>query len=123
MSLARLTGVLTGLALCASQVAAQQPVPHRRQTGMMDSSVMADHMRIHDSLDARLDSLMTRMNRATGERKLAAMADVLNELVAQRKAMRSGMQRMMDDGMMYRRRSPNPQPADSAGHKEHRPPS
>lgn len=48
-----------------------------------------------DSLDRRLDSLVDRMNRAGGDQKVAAMAAVINELVAQRKAMRSHMQEMM----------------------------
>ena len=48
-----------------------------------------------DSLDRRLDSLVDRMNRAGGNQKVAAMAAVLNELVAQRKAMRGRMQEMM----------------------------
>jgi hypothetical protein len=48
-----------------------------------------------DSLDRRLDSLVDRMNRAVGNQKVAAMAAVINELVAQRKAMRGRMQEMM----------------------------
>ena len=48
-----------------------------------------------DSLDRRLDSLVDRMNRAGGNQKVAAMAAVINELVAQRKAMRSHMRERM----------------------------
>ncbi len=43
---------------------------------------------MHDSADARLDSLVAAMNAAKGDRKVKAMADVINELVAQRKTMR-----------------------------------
>ena len=51
-----------------------------------------------DSLDHRLDSLVGKMNRASGNAKVEAMAAVINELVAQRKAMRERMHRMMDGG-------------------------
>jgi hypothetical protein len=47
-----------------------------------------------DSLDRRLDSLVSRMNRASGNQKVTAMAAVINELVAQRKAMHGHMQQM-----------------------------
>jgi hypothetical protein len=49
-----------------------------------------------DSLDTRLDSLVARMNRATGNQKVAAMADVINELVTQRRTMAGRMRMMMD---------------------------
>ena len=44
-----------------------------------------------DSLDRRLDSLVGVMNQAKGDRKVTAMAAVINELVDQRKAMRRRM--------------------------------
>jgi hypothetical protein len=50
-----------------------------------------------DSLDQRLDSLVDRMNRAGGNQKVAAMAAVINELVAQRRLMRGHMRQMMGD--------------------------
>jgi hypothetical protein len=53
-------------------------------------------MRMMDSLNTRLDSLVARMNAATGEAKVPAMADVINELVAQRRAMHTRMGGMMD---------------------------
>ena len=55
-----------------------------------------------DSLNRRIDSLVDRMNRAGGNQKVAAMAAVINELVAQRKAMHSHMRQMTDGkgGMM-----------------------
>ena len=64
---------------------------------------------IMDSLNARLDSLVGRMNRATGEAKVAAMADVLNELVAQRRGMQARMGDMIQahrEMMQGRRMSP-----------------
>jgi hypothetical protein len=45
--------------------------------------------------DARIDKLVGEMNRATGQKKVEAMAAVINELVGQRKQMRSHMMQMM----------------------------
>lgn len=125
MQLVRLGLVLAGLALGAPALAAQQPAsphtPPRRPPGMMmDSAAMAGHMRMIDSLDARLDTLVSRMNKATGDRKMAAMADVINELVGQRRAMRAGMQRTMQSphGKMPPRMGP-----DSTGRAGQHPPS
>ena len=56
---------------------------------------MMDMQRM-DSLEARLDSLVSRMNHAAGNQKIAAMAAVINELVAQRRAMREHMRQMME---------------------------
>ena len=54
-----------------------------------------------DSPNHRLDSLVDRMNRTSGNQKTQAMAAVINELVAQRKAMQGRMQQMMEgEGMM-----------------------
>ena len=93
--------------------------------GMMDMQRM-------DSLEARLDSLVGRMNRATGDQKVTAMAAVINEIVAQRKGMREHMRRMMESHGMKKgaRRPAGAQPAprrdsaatDSTNHTEHHPP-
>ena len=69
----------------APAVHAQQPHGSGPGAGMMPAM---------DSLDRRLDSLVSRMNRASGNQKVAAMAAVINELVAQRKAMHGHMQQM-----------------------------
>jgi hypothetical protein len=58
-------------------------------------SMMQRHAREMDSLDARLDSLTSRMNRSTGNARVEAMAAVINELVAQRRAMRAHHREMM----------------------------
>jgi len=91
--------VLT-LILGAQGSAAQQPtqqMPQRVQA--MDSQRMrmmdSQGMRMMDSMDARLDSLVTKMNRASGNAKVTAMAQVINELVAQRRTMRAHMREMM----------------------------
>jgi uncharacterized protein YijF (DUF1287 family) len=73
-----LAAVAVSLAPAAS---AQQPgdsMRRRTDTGMA-------HMRMmRDSTDARLDSLVRAMNSAGGDRKVQAMANVINELVAER---------------------------------------
>lgn len=101
MQFGRAVAALAAVMVSAQALAAQDTTtrtPERRGAGMM-----AMHMQEMDSLDARLDSLVSRMNAAAGERKLAAMADVLNELVAQRKAMRHRMSRTMEGRPMPRR--------------------
>ena len=116
--------VAAALALLAAArpLSAQQPEARRPEAAPPGRGMMgAQHMRMMDSADARLDTLVTRMNRATGNAKVAAMADVINELVAQRKAMRQHMRGMM---MMPEADSPGatPQPDDSAQHRHERPP-
>ena len=140
MKIIRLGSALAALVLSAQIVAAQQPAPPQqpdRRPGSTGAAGMAAQLQVMDSLNARLDTLVSRMNRATGNRKVTAMADVINELVAQRKAMhehmrqmmesRKGMMRMMGDPAPEGRPAPTPRtdstPADTAGHTGHHPPS
>lgn len=91
--------LLTALALAAagaSAAHAQQPDSMPRRS-MMHGDMGA----MMDSSDARLDRLLAAMNAAKGDRKIKAMADVINELVAGRRQMREHMRQMMDDGMMH----------------------
>lgn len=60
----------------------------------MHDKMMADMKSSHDQLDA----LAKKMNAATGEAKVAAMADVVNELVRQHETMTKRMADM--DQMM-----------------------
>ena len=53
-------------------------------------------MKMMEASDARLDKLVEAMNSATGQKKVDAMAAVINELIAQRKMMRGHMRQMMD---------------------------
>lgn len=106
---------LAALALGAQVSAAQQPGPPQRQDrppgGMAGMPGMAERMRTMDSLNVRLDTLVNRMNRATGNKKVTAMADVINELVAQRRAMQGHMRQMMESRqgmMMHQRGEPGP---------------
>ena len=129
---------LAALALSAQVSAAQQPGPPQPPDQRPGTPGMAAQMQMMDSLNARLDTLLSRMNRATGNRKVAAMADVINELVAQRKMMQQHMRQMMESrqGMMMHMmgepapaegRRPPTSGADSAaadtGHTAHHPPN
>ena len=92
-----LAGIIT-LICSAPMVHAQQPPMRPREHQPAETTMMGGDrsmMAAMDSLDRRLDSLVDRMNRAGGNQKVAAMAAVINELVAQRKLMRSHMRRMM----------------------------
>lgn len=131
----RIIGGITALMLSASMVTAQQPgaaTPDRRG-GMSGQNQMS--MAMMDSLNQRLDSLVGRMNRASGNQKVQAMAAVINEMVAQRKAMQERMHQMMGgrDGMMKMMgdstgiapaaaRAADSVASDTAGHAGHHPP-
>jgi hypothetical protein len=139
MSNIRIGLATAALMLSAHGLVAQQPGQTRPQAqrGMMGDSAMArQHMQTMDSLNARLDSLVGRMNTAMDNLKITAMADVINELVAQRRMMHEHMQQMMGHGhgMMRNMKGKPPQrgnrrptaPPDASasdtGHAEHHPP-
>jgi hypothetical protein len=141
MRVVRIASGFAALLLHAHALTAQQPAPSQhpdRPSGMRGAPGMAMQMQMMDSLNARLDTLVGRMNRATGNRKVTAMADVINELVTQRKTMQEHMRQMMEShgGMMMRmmgdsapveRPAPTPRPdsapTDTAGHAGHHPPT
>jgi hypothetical protein len=130
--------VFAALILSAQVLQAQQPDSNaskeRGAQGMMMDQGMRQ-MAVMDSMNARLDTLVARMNRATGNTKVTAVAQVINELVAQRKAMQGHMRQMMQShrGMMgmekksQRLETSKAKPsidsatADSAGHVKHHP--
>jgi hypothetical protein len=139
MRIVRIGAGLAAVLLSAHVLAAQQPTApqaDRRPGGMTGASGTAQ-MQMMDSLDARLDTLVSRMNRATGNSKVTAMAVVINEMVAQRNVMREHMRQIMEsrDGMMRMMKVPpageppaptpgaDSTPADTAGHAGHHPPS
>lgn len=81
---------------------AQSPTP----PGQSSQPNMADMMKMHQQMmaemkgaDAKLDELVKTMNAATGDAKISAIAQVVNELVRQQKGMH-GRMGMMDDHMM-----------------------
>lgn len=100
----------TGFLLSASIAAAQDttPQPQTDSTGVAAGSRRA-MMATMDSLNRRLDSLVGLMNRAPGSRKVTAMAEVINELVAQRKEMHRHMHMMME-GRGMPMTGPGPRP-------------
>ena len=78
------------------------------QSGQSQPPDMAEMMKRHQQMmadmkaaDAKLDELVTTMNAASGEAKVTAIAQVVNELVRQQKAMHEHMG-MMDQQMMMR---------------------
>jgi len=89
--------VVTLSALIAGTGAAQQPADSARRRPMMQSAEMRA---MTDSADARFERLVATMNAAKGDRKVQAMADVINELMTERRRMREHMrQQMMQNGM------------------------
>jgi hypothetical protein len=92
---------MLALALGAGRLAAQQPAQPtpaagdsaRRAAMRVD---MQAHMRMMDSTTTVLDRQIQQMNSATGNAKVTAMAQVINTLVAERKATRSYMRQMME---------------------------
>jgi hypothetical protein len=126
-------GIIAGALLMAGAASAQQPVPQprdsmRRQARMGDTTEMMSGGMMRDAGEARLDSLVQAMNHATGNRKVPAMAAVINELVAERRAMHEHMRKMMGHGggmagppreMTPDSGRPKGVPADTVGHAEH----
>jgi membrane protein involved in colicin uptake len=99
-----------------AQQATPPPSAHQHETaaeGKTDTDMMKqkkDKQAKHEkmmaemkAMDARLDEKLAAMNAAKGDKKVEAMAAVINELVAQRKEMREhfgGMHRGMGGPMM-----------------------
>jgi hypothetical protein len=131
---------IVAVAFSASVAGAQQSPTSPRQPRHAATRAGAGESMMMDSLNRRLDSLVERMNRTNSNQKVEAMAAVITELVAQRKAMQHHMRHMMGakgdmKSMMDRsvspaapkptpKRAPNAKPAtpDTSGHAEHHPP-
>lgn len=134
----RIFAAILAIFLVITQGVAAQQRERQPSRDSMPSGMMGKRMQQQmDSMNARLDTLVGRMNRASGNAKVSAMAQVINELVAQRRAMQSHMWKMMENhgrmmggGMMMgdsastpKRPAPAGQtpPADTSGHAEHHP--
>jgi hypothetical protein len=99
-------------AATTSLLAPQQTALSATQPGQGAPPNMAEMMKRHQQMmaemkaaDEELDQLMTQMNAATGDAKVAAMAQVVNELVRQQKVMHehvAQMPMMGGRGMMNR---------------------
>ena len=113
----RLISLMFSLVLLAVPAALRaQDRPHM---GEHDPGMMARHqamMAEHERTVARMDSLSVVMNGSSGEARTDAMAALLNELVAQHRAMHEHMREMMmhcmgeGHGMKKPGRRPGPEP-------------
>jgi hypothetical protein len=91
-----------GLFLLAPPRSAAAPQGQPSQSAAPSGqSGMADMMKMHETMmaetkaaEARLDALVKTMNAASGDAKVAAIAAVVNEMVAQQKTMHSHMHEM-----------------------------
>lgn len=81
----------TTVVLAQSPTAGQKGMAAHKQT-MADQKEMMAAM---TAADQRIADLVARMNAAKGEERIAAMAAVVNELVAQRKQMQESCGMMM----------------------------
>ena len=61
---------------------------------LMPTHVMMQEMQARQ--DAEIDKLLAEMNAATGEKKVEALAAVVNKLVEQRKAMHAKIGALLD---------------------------
>ena len=96
----RMSGIgaaLIAALVVAAPLSAQQPAPPAKM-GPPAAGMKMDMKRM-DSMDARLDSAVARMNRTTGDARVTAMADVINALVAEHRMMHAHMQQMMGEHM------------------------
>lgn len=87
-----------GLLLASLLVPAGLHAQERPAMGEHDPEMMARHqamMAEHEQTMARMDSLTATMNETTGDARVEAMAALLNELVAQHRAMHEHMREMM----------------------------
>jgi type II secretory pathway component PulM len=89
--------------LCAGVLTASSQTAPAAQPRMSD--MMQKHQQMMTEMkaaDAKLDELVGAMNAATGDAKVTAMAQVINELARQHQVMhqRMGMMDQMTMGMM-----------------------
>ncbi len=63
----------------------------------------AEHENMMKEMDARLEAKVAAMDAAKGDKKVEAMADVIKEMVAQRKEMREHMMKMRKKCMEHKK--------------------
>lgn len=88
-----------GLAVAPTSANAQDMGPQHKHGG--DKGTMsAERQEAHEKMmkemkahDEKIESLAAKMNSATGQAKIDAMAALLNEMVAQRRTMRAHMEK------------------------------
>jgi hypothetical protein len=82
----------------SAQKSMSSGMPDACKTMMAKRDQMMSRMK---SMDAALDQKVGAMNAATGSAKVDAMANVINELVSQRKQMEQNMMTMHADMMQH----------------------
>lgn len=113
-SAARAQASTAGAPACTSGAACTAPVAGMGAMGMGSMNMdMNMCMKMMEAGDARLDSLANLMHAATGPARTGAMERVIDELLAQRKAMREHM--MMHSAMP----TPSVGEPGSPGHEGH----
>jgi hypothetical protein len=88
---------LAGQATQASKPMAMAKATPESGMAAKCQAMMADHEKMMTEMkaaDERLDDLVAKMNAASGMEKADATAVVVNEMIAQRKAMQNGMLKM-----------------------------
>lgn len=95
-------GVETNLPLLAAAPFQQTQPPTPSESGQPTQAARAEMMKRHQQMmadikaaDLKLEELVKDMNAATGDAKVAAIAQVASELVRQQKAMHEHMGTMM----------------------------
>jgi len=92
--------LLLGLPAATAQESGMDHSKHAQMQKMEQKAQGADASGTKcQMMDAKLDRLVERMNAATGPEKIAAMQELLTELVAQRKSMHTMMRKMMQKKM------------------------
>lgn len=105
LTMKRVAAVGLGLALFSAPLAhaaegrgGPESRPHMRGQGMSEEDMRSRRAEMQAMMEQRqrkLDELAAAMNQATGQDKVDAIAALLNELVAQRKAMQQRMTERM----------------------------
>jgi hypothetical protein len=89
-----------------AQSTSQAPHDHEQATPAQKTGMMGqDHQRMMADMkaaDDRLQDLMSKMNAATGDQKVNAMADLLTQLVADQRKMHQHMMEMHDQMMSHK---------------------
>ncbi len=81
---------------------AQKGAPNPDMKGC-PMKMKAEREQMMKEMDARLDTKVTAMDEAKGDKKVEAMADVIKEMVSQRKEMREHMMKMKKMRMQHKK--------------------
>lgn len=99
MKTTHLLAMAIATSLTLSALRAQEPNPMPDMDKQEHRKVMPTHEMMREMQtrqDAEIDKLLATMNAAAGEKKMEALAAVVNKLVEQRKAMHAKMGALLD---------------------------